>query len=333
MDEQSSRHPGERGQVLVLLAGGAITLILVVGLVIDVGIANLSRRDTQNVADITALAGTQVVAESYTTSARTQAAVYAAIDTTSSANDCTAGAATPCTWQAWFVGAGASGPTDLAAVANTTAALPAGTLGVRVAVNEVPRTFFIGVIGMTSWDVNSEATAIASRPGSAPSGQLLPIALRYDAGGYEAGQVYDLTDGKDAPGGFGYLSWTGSNSAGALATSLCTPDNPAFSLPRSFVADPGKTNANDVRACLDDWINTGQTVLIPIYDTVTGTGNNATYHIIGLAAFVLTAAEQPAVDNIRGYFVEVYPYTDVPAGVGSLPPTLNDTSYFLGLVR
>lgn len=333
MDEQSSCHPGERGQVLVLLAGGAITLILIVGLVIDVGIANLSRRDTQNVADITALAGTQVVAENYTTSARTQAAVYAAIDSTSSANDCTPSAATPCTWQAWFVGASPSGPTDLAAVANSSAPLPTGTLGVRVGVNEQARTFFIGVIGMTSWDVNSEATAIAARPGTAPAGQLLPIALRYDAGGYEAGQVYDLTDGKDAPGGFGYLSWTGSNSAGALATSLCTPDNPAFTLPSSFPADPGKTNASAVRACLDDWIETGQTVLIPMYDTVTGTGNNATYHIVGLAAFVLTGQEQPAIDNIRGYFVEVYPYTDVPAGVGSLPPTLNDTSYFLGLVR
>ena len=158
---------------------------------------------------------------------------------------------------------------------------------------------------------------------------------------FQKGQIYDLTDGKDAPGGFGWLSWDGSNSAGALAASLCTPNNPPFSLDSPFDSpgaydgfigtnpatgetwfpiDPGKTNASSVRACLDGWITSGATVLVPIYDLVTGNGNNAAYHLTGVAAFVLTSREQPAVDNIQGYFVEYYQYTDVPGGLGSQPP-------------
>jgi hypothetical protein len=203
-----------------------------------------------------------------------------------------------------------------------------------VAVNRQPKTFVVGFAGIGNWNVDTQATAIAEAPGRGPAGQLLPIAFKGDpTAPYQPGQVYDLTDGKDVPGGFGYISWTGSNNAGALATSLCTPNNPEFLLPTTFPGDPGKTNATDVRACLDGWINSGQTVLIPIYDTTTGNGNGASYHVIGVAAFVLTSREQPAVDNIRGYFVEIYPTNPVPGGVGAVPPGPNDTSFSLGLVR
>ena len=153
------------------------------------------------------------------------------------------------------------------------------------------------------------------------------------------GQIYDITDGKDAPGGFGWLSWTGSNSAGALSDSICTPNNIPFPLdgpydspgayggvigtnPATgetwFPVDPGKSNKASMRACLDGWINSGATVLIPVYDIVTGNGNNAAYHITGVAAFVLTSREQPAVDNIQGNFVEYYAFSDIGGGAGSV---------------
>ena len=190
-----------------------------------------------------------------------------------------------------------------------------------MSVTRQPKTFVVGFIGLPHWDVNTQATAIAEHPTTAPAGQLLPIAFKGDPSNpYQPGQVYDLTDGKDLPGGFGWLAWNGSNDPNALATSLCTPNNPSFSIPYTFPGDPGKSNSGDVRACVDGWIASGQTVLIPMYDVVTGPGNHATYQIIGIAAFVITASDQPAVDDIRGYFVEIYPYTNpVPAGVGSLP--------------
>lgn len=342
------RHPrhsrdGERGQILVIVAGGAITLILLMGLVLDGGMAFFNRRDGQNTSDVMALAGTKFVADVHRmlpgqTIAETQAdpsitTTYEALSRVAAGNDCVPTGAVPCTWQAWFVVGGAAGPVDLSPVA-VGSSVPASALGVRVAVNRQPKTFIVGFIGIGHWNVDTQATAVAEEPRTAPPGQLLPIAFKGDpAAAYNPGQVYDLTDGKDLPGGFGYISWTGSNDAGNLSASLCTPNNPGFLMPTTFSGDPGKTNADDVRACLDKWIASGQTVLIPIYDTTTGTGNGAKYHIIGVAAFVLTSREQPAVDNIRGYFVEIYPDNPVPAGIGSRPPTPTDTWFSLGLVR
>jgi hypothetical protein len=339
------RRERERGQVLVIVAGGVITLLLILGLVIDGGIAVFNRRDGQNVADVAALAGAQEVANFHTGKDLTPN-TWAAIDDSVTANGCSAGASVPCSWRAWYVGPGSTGPVDLGAPMTSATpgnpAVPTTALGVRVQVDRQPGTFLSRLAQIEHWDVTTQATAIAWRPRVAPPGQLLPIAFKADPAGYEPGQVYDITEGKDAPGGFGYISWDGSNDAGALADSLCEPNNPEFYLPYSFPSDPGKTNANDVRHCLDEWINddpdsdpgSGQVVLIPIYDTVSGTGNNTTYNIIGIASFILTARDQPAVDNIRGYFVEIYPFTDpVPGGIGSQPPTPTDTSFPLVLVR
>ena len=337
MNTPRSGRESQRGQVLVIVSGGAIALVLILGLVLDVGVAVFNRRDGQNVSDIMSLAGAKFIADVHQGKTQPDPAVtstWTALEKSALANDCAAAGGVPCTWTAQFVGGSATGPVDIGTV-TAASTVPSNALGVRVSIKREPRTFVINVIGMGKWDVNVEATAIAERPTTAPASNLLPIAFNGDpTTPYQPGQVYDLTDGKDIPGGFGWLSWDGSNSAGALATSLCTPNNPSFFLPSTFPADPGKTNSSSVRACLDGWIASGQTVLIPMYDIVTGNGNNATYRVIGVAAFVLTARDQPAVDNIRGYFVEIYPYTNpVPGGAGSQPPTADDTMFFMGLVR
>jgi hypothetical protein len=54
------RHP-ERGQILVLFAGGFITICLIAALVFDVGQNLLDRRAEQNAADASALAGARYV--------------------------------------------------------------------------------------------------------------------------------------------------------------------------------------------------------------------------------------------------------------------------------
>lgn len=322
---------GERGQILVIVAGGMIALLLLAGLVLDGGVAILNQRDGQNTADVASLAGTRMIADHYVDPniTYTQADIYAGIQKSVQNNDCTT-TGTPCSWTATFVNLSLA---DVGPVNNSGSPLPSGAVGVRVNVLRQPGTFLAGMAGISNWNVNTQAISIANEPTTVPPGQLLPIALKENTGTpYVPGQVYDLTDGKDAPGGFGWLSWTGSNSAGALEASLCDPDNPAFTMPTNFPSDPGKSNSSGVRACLDKWINNGQTVLIPIYSTVQGNGNNATYTIVGVAAFVMTSKEQPAVDNIRGYFVEVYPYTSVPGG-GGKAPSVNSTSYQLSLVQ
>lgn len=342
MDGPRDARARERGQVLVIVAGGAIALLLLVGLVLDGGIAYFNRRDAQNVADVAAMAGTAEIADGYTEATtagvniRTQADVYDRIELSVAENGCSATGAVPCQWSARFVGENAA---DKGAVNDASSTLPSGALGVQVVVERQPGTFLARLASIDEWNVVSEATAVAIKPGSAPPAGLLPIALKNspDPNLYQPGQVYDLTDGKDAPGGFGWLSWDGSNDPNALADSICDPDNPAFSLEPAtpFPGGPGKMNDTGVRACLEEYISgdkAGQVVLIPIYDHVSGTGNNVSYNIVGLAAFKIVSYSQPSVDNISGYFVNVYPFASAPAGNWQAP-SASDTTYWLGLIR
>ena len=371
----ASRRPvgrsSERGQILVIAAGGMLGLLAIAALVLEGGTMLLNRRDGQNAADLSSVAGAHVIAQSYTVGAKTQADVWDAIEANLDQNDCGPTGSAPCAWTATFVGPPASGTgvVDLGPVNDASSALPADTLGVRVDVTRSPGAILGRIIGRDHWDVSVEGTAITQKT-TGGAGTLLPIAVcgwkvaadapcqraedaPLNAFKYDPGQLYDLTDGKDAPGGFGWLSWTGSNSAGALATSICTPNNPTFTLDDPFddpgsyggtigtnpatgetwyPIDPGKSNASSVRACLDGWVNSHATVLVPIYDLVTGNGNNAAYHITGIAAFRLESRSQPAIDNIRGTFLEYYPLTSVPGGF-SLPPDIGDSTYSVGLVQ
>ena len=256
----ASRRPlgrrSERGQILVIAAGGMLGLLAIAALVLEGGTMLLNRRDGQNAADLSSVAGAHVIAQSYTAGAKTQADVWDAIEANLDQNDCGPTGSAPCAWTATFVAAPASGTglVDLGPVNNTSSALPAYTLGVRVDVTRSPGAILGRVIGRDHWDVSVEGTAITQKTVGG-AGTLLPIAVcgwkvatdapcqraevaPLNAFRYVPGQLYDLTDGKDAPGGFGWLSWTGSNAAGALAASICTPNNPDFTLDDPF-DDPG----------------------------------------------------------------------------------------------
>jgi hypothetical protein len=57
----TTSRPRERGQVLVLFAGGLVALLIVAALAFDVGMMLVERRDEQNAADAAALAGARYV--------------------------------------------------------------------------------------------------------------------------------------------------------------------------------------------------------------------------------------------------------------------------------
>jgi hypothetical protein len=97
-----------------------------------------------------------------------------------------------------------------------------------------------------------------------------------------------------------------------------------------------------VRACLQQWVDNGESVLIPIvYPSgegpagckTGGTGNNFTFCIKSIAVFKITGYTQPAVDQINGMYQGTYPYSgSVPAGV-TAPPTATDKFYYFGLAQ
>jgi len=347
------------GQILAMFAGGAILLILITGLVIDGGNVFLQRRDSQNSADIGAMAGTKRLADYYVlpTGSAGKAFtgtdnVYTKIATRMGQNDCSSAVGSDCSWTARYVGVrSGSSFVDLGAVTAADAGPPgfAGgqkALGVTVNVTKTPRTYLLGVIGQSTWTVKTLATAVTGSLPGAPAGQLLPIGLTEMP--TQEGALYALTSGADGPGNFGWLSWNGSNSSGELAAATCTPNNPAFTLPYQFAGDPGKTNSSDVRDCLQTWVDNQQTVLIPIVlktndpagtpGCSTGsTGNNFTFCVVALAAFVITGYSQPAVDQINGRFVGTVPYSvngnAVVPGPITAPPTEGSTLYALGLAQ
>jgi len=341
----------DHGQILVIFTLMLVVMILVAGLVVDGGSAFLNRRDTQNSADIGALAGTKRLADYYVHATAFTASdnAYTAIATRMTQNGCTA--TSNCTWTAHYIGP-RTGATfqDLGLVGQTDFVVPGAVsgqqaMGIKVDVAKVARTYFLGVIGQSNWNINTSATAISGQPNGAPAGQILPIAL-VNPPTMDEGSIYALTNGSNGPGNFGWLSWTGANSAGSLATSLCTPDNPAFTLPAQFPGDPGTTNAIDVRNCLQHWVLNQQTVLIPIVlpsndpnapagCNTGGNGNNFHYCIVALAAFVIVSYSQPAVDQINGRFVGTIPYSigdSVPGGLTG-PPAPNSGFYFMGLAQ
>ncbi len=326
---RSDPRSGQCGQILVVFAGGIFLLLLVAGLVIDGGTAFLNRRNAQNAADVAALAGTKQLADFYV--GKDGFRVHRAISDSLVANGCSGA----CTWTARYVGprSGASF-VDLGPVGVDDAAPPKGALGVKVDVTRRPHTYFLGVIGQGSWTVKTTATAVSGRPGGAPTGKLLPIAI-WKLPDLKMGTIYALTNGKDAPGNFGWLGWFGANSSKSLADSICTPNNPSFTLPASFPGDPGKSDASAVRGCLQQWVDRQEPVLIPIVDKVTDKGNGTTYHIVALGVFTLTGFAQPAVDQINGRFEGTLPYSEgdtVPGGITD-PPSAGSPFYYIGLTQ
>ncbi len=319
----------------MVFAISLVTIILAMGLVIDGGFAFVNRRDAQNTADLAALAGTKVILNYYVDvpqQAATAAgpAVYDAIRANAASNNCPQVQPIPCSWTAQYI----DNEQDVLGPVTDTAAIPSGAQGVVVDVNRQPRTFFLGVIGQSTWNVNTTATALTATPGGVPPGALLPIGTN-PPNPFTANTQYTITTGAPfGPGNFGWLTWTGDQSATTLADSLCAPDNPAITFPTWIPGDTGTVNSSNVRACLNKWINSQAEVYIPVFDQYQGNGANAAYHVKTLAAFVLSGytTSGGAINSISGLFKKYANVSNVPAGYGG-PPSAASSTYFFGLIQ
>ena len=353
----------ERGQALAIYAGGMVAFLLVLGLAIDGGNAFLQRRDSQNVSDLASMAGTTAIVDFYIKDGGTLARaaidgpkVFTAITNSVAANGCQASGGRPCNWTAQYVNGTVDSNGNLTPLGSVTAggAIPLGAQGVVVNATSTPSTYFLGVVGQSTWNIGTTATAISyANTKSVEGGALLPIGVDPPAD-FTTGTIYNITDGANGPGNFGWLSWTGANATGVLETSLCTPNNPAMNfVPDGVViaGEPGKHNSsgpkNSVVSCLQGWVTSTATVLLPIWDSCGSDakasngkcdGNNANYHVTGLAAFVLTSFTQPAIDQIQGRFVGYYGLTSIDPSYGPPPCQYSvggctSTTTSIGLVR
>jgi hypothetical protein len=65
-----------------------------------------------------------------------------------------------------------------------------------------------------------------------------------------------------------------------------------------------KFNSNQIQDAMTARI--GTEMLFPVYDTLTGNGSNAQYHIIGWVGFFVTGVDKQGNNgNVSGYFTRV----------------------------
>jgi len=125
-----------------------------------------------------------------------------------------------------------------------------------------------------------------------------------------------------APGAFGMLNLGGAQNPGSSeeANWILHGFNQYLGLGNYF-SDPGaKFSSQNIQSALDARI--GTVLLFPVYRTLSGTGQNAVYEIIGWIGFHLTSyvvAGNNAV--LAGYFTEFIAQGILPGGSGSGSPS------------
>lgn len=254
----TQRFASERGAVLIYVALILPLLIGVAALAIDGSNAYAQQRRMQTAADAAALAGAQRLALG-----GDSAAVQSAVQSLATANR-----ATGFTWAAID-----------------------GNTGVRVTVERTFDTFFAGSIGRPTLTVG--ATAAARYVSVSGAGNLMPMAIPEQPGGFAFGQPYSLKDdGKIGPGSFGWLSWQGNPSAKTLEDNIKNHSNSGvWHIGQHIPSAGGTMNSSGVWSELTAWI--GKAVTIPVYDSYNE--SNKTYRISGFAEFTITHVSRPDV--------------------------------------
>jgi hypothetical protein len=276
---------GERGQSAILAVLFLTALLGMTAAVLDVGSWFRSQRATQAVADAAALAGAQALPND------PAGAISLALD--------------------YADRNGQSLPPSAITLSSTVTANDT----ITIAAQRPAPGFFANLFGIDSVTVGAKAAARAFRPDEMR--WVAPITVnilhpKLSGGGcpcYGPTNTTSLPLGKTgAPGAFDMLNLD-LNPKGTTGTStLADWIENGFDqyLPLGgYYSDPGaKFSSSAIQQALDDRMQTE--LLFPVYDTLTGSGSNATYHIIAWVGFHLTGFEaQGNTGSLTGRFTRV----------------------------
>ncbi len=310
----------DRGAVAVLTALLLVPLLVCAALVVDIGASYVQRRQLQNAADAAALAIAQDCGKASCGDYSSTAAFFAS-------NNVPNWDATPTTDR------------------QVTTSFNGNSVTVRAA--KLVNYAFGPVIGVDNNTVAAQATASWLSPNGGTA--ILPLTISrcsfdaqvaanagslagqtpttmYLSKSANAGQCFP-NSGNAVPGGFGWLM---ANAAACTATST---------LAAQYVySDPGNSVPSTCQTSnFTDQL--GKTILLPLFDTVGGTGSNAWYHLYGYAAFRLigynfasqyTAYSPPDTQPpcsgsdrcLRGYFLRYVEPSDNYTYGGAAGPDL-----------
>lgn len=173
--------------------------------------------------------------------------------------------------------------------------------------------FFAGILGVTSAEVKASSSAQWGTP--VRGVMVLPLAIAECKlnlslnSQVAAEQILEFDKGAcgRVAGGFGWIASTGSQCGLTISVGLETDSTTWFS------SDPGASPPTRCSAADLSKMN-NQTVLLPLYDKVAGTGENAGYFVKGFAAFHVTGyrfandgwptGSGLPNKSLRGYFVK-----------------------------
>jgi Flp pilus assembly protein TadG len=284
MSLSSVKH-NQRGQAFVVTVLMIASLLGLTALVLDVGSWFRAHRQLQATADAAALAGAQALPDD-PGQANTLANDYATKNTS-----------------------GLQGVTinlSQTYVANDT---------IKVHVAKPAEGFFSKVFGIDS--VNEGASATARVAGMKSALYVAPIVVNQNhpmltgCNGPCFGSSYQTTipvSQTGAPGAFGLVNLDPQSGGTSGASTLANWIEHGFDKYLdigSYASDPGvKFNSNTIQDAMNTRI--GTEMLFPVYDTLSGTGSNAQYHIIGWVGFFITGVDAHGNNgNVSGYFTRV----------------------------
>jgi hypothetical protein len=279
----SARLRCESGQVLVFATLFMTVLLGAAAVAIDVGTWYAEQRKAQAAADAAALAGAQALPWNGTTAIEL-AEGYAEANGGGVIED-------GITLEHGFA--------------------PGDTIEVEV--HRTAPGFFAKLFGIDTATVGATAAARAAVPAEARwaapivVNKLHPLLSGPGCPCFEVPTTLPL--GKTgAPGAFALVNLdneiNGTVGASTIASWILTGFDGYLPL-GGYLSDPGAAwNNSSIQAALA--ARFGSELLFPVYDTLTGTGSNAEYHVIGWVGYRLTAATSSGVSgSISGSFTRV----------------------------
>lgn len=274
----------ERGQAIVLMVLALVVLLGMAAMVLDVGGWFRDQRRLQGTADAAALAGAQQLPTA------------------------------PSAAQAMALSYANQNGGDVLAADITVGTLNQPNDIIDVKAQKSSPGFFSSVLGIMNANITASARALVGPPVQAqyiaPMVVFCDHPLIQNCNGNNTPTFNQQTtlpyNKMGAPGAFGMLNLAGGNGTVGVPTlaSWITNGYPNYLPLGLYRSDPGaKFNAQPIQSALTSRI--GTELLFPVYDTLSGNGQNAQYDIIAWIGFHLTGfSAQGNNATLDGWFTQ-----------------------------
>ena len=278
-----SRLKNERGQAIVLTTIAMVVFMAMSAFVIDLGIDFRTKRRLQATADAAALAGAQELPSAGLAS--TTAQTYAN-----------------------------KNGGDVESISVTSKFSSNDMIEVRTKKTEP--SIFGRALGIGSTDIHARAKARTDVPKSALHVAPMVVSCNHPlikkCNGSSNLPQFNVTttldyDAMGAPGAYGMLNLTdkgGTPGTSEQADWILKGWDKFMDVNKNYKSNPGaKFSSSEIQGAFDVRMGDDPVLLFPVFETLTGTGSNADYYIIGWIGFHLTRYEIHGNNaTLHGYF-------------------------------